>query len=43
MIDAAEEILHFTSGSNRGELDKDRKLSLAVVHLLEIIDEADMV
>ncbi len=40
MIDAAEEIIHFTSNSNREELDNDRKLSLAVVHLLEIIGEA---
>lgn len=40
MIDAAEEILYFTSGKNRHDLYINRMLSLSIVHLLEIIGEA---
>jgi len=40
MLDAAREILEFTSTTTRRDLDEDRKLGLAVVHLFEIIGEA---
>lgn len=40
ILDAAEEIIEFTKNKEREDLDNDRKLNLAVVHLLEIIGEA---
>ncbi|MEW6624160.1 MAG: DUF86 domain-containing protein [Bacillota bacterium] len=40
MIDAAEEILDFTSGRSRQDFEDNRMLSLSIVHLLEIIGEA---
>jgi uncharacterized protein with HEPN domain len=40
MLDAAQEIIDFTSGQTRQDLTKDRKLNLAVVRLLEIVGEA---
>lgn len=40
MLDAATEIFEFTRDKNRDDLDNDRKLSLSVVHLLEIVGEA---
>jgi uncharacterized protein with HEPN domain len=40
MLDAAIEILKFTEGKERRDLEEDRKLNLSVVHLLEIIGEA---
>ncbi len=40
MLDAANEILKFCKGKERSDLDADRKLSLSIVHLLEIIGEA---
>ncbi len=39
MYDAAEEILRFSSGKTRSDLDNDRQLSLSIVRLLEIIGE----
>jgi uncharacterized protein with HEPN domain len=40
MLDAANEIIEFSKGKNREDLDSDRKLNLSLVHLLEIIGEA---
>lgn len=40
MIDAAKEAISFTQGKERGDLDADRKLALAIVRLVEIIGEA---
>lgn len=40
MLDAAKEAASFAQGKKRGDLDKDRKLVLSVVHLVEIIGEA---
>ncbi|MFW6142396.1 MAG: DUF86 domain-containing protein [Candidatus Saliniplasma sp.] len=40
MRDTAEEILELTEGLSRSDLEKDRKLSLALVHLFEILGEA---
>ena len=40
MLDAAEEIIQFSKNKTRKDLDSDRKLNLAIVHLLEIIGEA---
>lgn len=40
MLDAAKEAISFVQGNQRGDLDKDRKLVLAVVRLVEIIGEA---
>ena len=40
MLDAAKEAVSFAQGKQRGDLDKDRKLVLAVVRLVEIIGEA---
>jgi uncharacterized protein with HEPN domain len=40
MFDGVEEILRFTQGKKRIDLDNDRLLSLALVHLFEIIGEA---
>ena len=40
MLDAAREVLDFTRGLTRGDLDGDRKLVLALVKDIEIIGEA---
>ncbi len=40
MLDAAKEAVSFAQGKNRGDLAKDRKLVLSLVHLVEIIGEA---
>ena len=40
MYDGAGEIKSFTHGKTRQDLEHDRMLSLAIVHLLEIIGEA---
>jgi len=40
MIVACEEIIEFSKGKTKDDLFKDRKLNLALVHLLEIIGEA---
>lgn len=40
ILDAANDILDFTTGQSRSDLDTDRKLNLALVRLLEIIGEA---
>jgi uncharacterized protein with HEPN domain len=40
MRDAAEEALAFAAGRNRADLDRDRKLVLALIKLVEIIGEA---
>ena len=37
MFDAAKEIIEFSSGENRSDLESDRKLNLSLVRLLEII------
>ena len=40
MLDAAQKVVKFIQNSNRVDLDKDEKLSLSIVRLLEIIGEA---
>jgi uncharacterized protein with HEPN domain len=40
MLEAAQKIRSFTSGSARADLDLDEKLALSVVRLLEICGEA---
>ena len=40
ILDAAREAVGFTEGHCREDLDTDRKLSLSLVRLLEIIGEA---
>lgn len=40
ILDAAREAVAFIQGRSRHELDTDRKLSLSLVRLLEIIGEA---
>ena len=40
MLDAAREVLEFSTGKSRFDLDGDRMLNLSLVHLLEIIGEA---
>ena len=40
MLDAARETLEFTQGLTRADLDRDRKLVLALVKAIEIIGEA---
>jgi len=40
MLDAAQKIVKFIQNSNRADLEKDEKLSLSIVRLLEIIGEA---
>ena len=40
MLDAAREILEFSTGKSRSDLDTGRMLSLSLVHLLEITGEA---
>ena len=40
MLDAAIEAIEFTKSSKRSDLDRDRKLALSLVRLVEIIGEA---
>ena len=40
IIDAAREAVDFAQDQSRQALDADRKLSLAIIHLLEIVGEA---
>jgi uncharacterized protein with HEPN domain len=40
MLDAAEQVIGFTSGRERADLDSDRMLLFAVVRGIEIIGEA---
>lgn len=40
ILDAAVEIVAFVKGMTRDGFHRDRKLNLAVVHLLEVIGEA---
>ena len=40
MLEAAREILSFTEGRSRSELDDNRMLLLAIVRNLEVIGEA---
>lgn len=40
MLEAAEEALSFVKGKSRQDLDKDRKLVLAIIREVEIIGEA---
>ncbi len=40
MRDAVREAIEMARGQRRADLDTDRKLSLSLVHLLEIIGEA---
>ena len=40
MLDAVREVLEFSTGKSRSDLDNDRMLNLSLVHLLEIIGEA---
>jgi len=40
MLDAAEKVIGFTSNANRSDLDKDEKLALALIRLIEVIGEA---
>ncbi|OHB59660.1 MAG: hypothetical protein A2173_06340 [Planctomycetes bacterium RBG_13_44_8b] len=40
MLDAAKKIVEYTDSIQRDDLDKDEKLALAIVRLLEIIGEA---
>ena len=40
MLDAARKALEFTRNCDRADLDRDEKLALSVVRLLEILGEA---
>ena len=40
MLDAAKEVFSFVQGKERGDLDKDRKLVLSLVRLIEVVGEA---
>lgn len=40
MLDAALKIVEYTQKCSRSDLDKDEKLNLAVVRLLEVLGEA---
>ena len=40
ILDAVREAVAFSEGRSRGDLDKNRMLSLSLVRLLEIIGEA---
>ncbi len=40
MLDAAQKAIAFTQGCTRTDLDKDEKLTLSLVRLLEILGEA---
>ena len=40
MLDAARKAVEFVAGKDRGHLDRDEQLSLALIRLLEIIGEA---
>ena len=40
MLEAAEKAVGFAEGSSRDDLERDEKLALAVVRLIEILGEA---
>jgi uncharacterized protein with HEPN domain len=40
MLDAANKAVEFAKGKSRGDLEKDEKLALALVRLIEILGEA---
>ncbi len=40
MLEAAQKAVEFSKGRSRSDLDKDEKLTLSLVHLLEILGEA---
>lgn len=40
MLDAAHKAIEFTRGCDRADLDKDEKLALSIVRLLEVMGEA---
>ena len=40
MLDAGRKAIEFTHGGGRADLDKDEKLALSIVRLLEILGEA---
>jgi len=40
MLDAAEKAINFVKGKGRPDLDRDEKLALALVRLIEIVGEA---
>jgi len=40
MLDAARKALEFTQNCERADLDKDEKLALSIVRLLEVLGEA---
>ena len=40
MLDAGRKAIEFTRGCERADLDKDEKLALSIVRLLEILGEA---
>ena len=40
ILDAAREAVGFVEGLHREDLDKDRKLNLSLIRLLEVIGEA---
>jgi uncharacterized protein with HEPN domain len=40
MLDAAKEVIGFTTGATLEEFEQDRKLQLAVVQLIEVLGEA---
>jgi uncharacterized protein with HEPN domain len=40
MLDAARKALEFTRNCDRADLDRDEKLSLSIVRLLEVLGEA---
>jgi uncharacterized protein with HEPN domain len=40
MLDAGRKAIEFTHGCKRAVLDKDEKLALSIVRLLEILGEA---
>jgi uncharacterized protein with HEPN domain len=40
MLDAAREAVHFAEAKTRDDLDRDRKLALALMKCIEIIGEA---
>ncbi|NYT13987.1 MAG: DUF86 domain-containing protein [Candidatus Methanofastidiosa archaeon] len=40
MLDIAKEIIDFSKNKSREDLDLDRKLTLSLIHLLEIFGEA---
>jgi len=40
MLEAAQKAAEFSKGRSRSDLDRDEKLTLSLVHLLEILGEA---